>query len=266
MFLSFGFVVGVTKGSHRPCNGSCPSDLWIDLQFSLDNGRVRGKFPFSPVYLGSLLVGLGLLGLVGCVGVSSSSQQTTGSGTGQLAVAPATMNFGDVAVGNNKALGGTLTAGSTDITVSSAAWTGAGYSVSGITFPVTVAAGKSVPFTVTFTPQAAGNASGSVTFYSDATNSPGAEALSGVGTQASQHSVALSWDASSSQVAGYNVYRGSTSGGPYTKINSGLETATNYTDSAVQSGQTYYYVTTAVSSQGIESSYSNQAQAVIPSP
>jgi hypothetical protein len=176
------------------------------------------------------------------------------------------MNFGNVAVGNNKALGGTLTAGSSDITVSSAAWTGQGYSVSGITFPATVPAGKSVPFTVTFTPQATGNASGSVTFYSDATNSPDVEALSGVGTQAGQHSVALSWNASTSQVAGYNVYRGSTSGGPYTKINSGLDASTNYTDSSVQSGQTYYYVTTAVDSQGTESVYSNQAQAVIPSP
>jgi hypothetical protein len=212
-------------------------------------------------------VGVGLLALVGCVGASSGSPpQGSGNGAGQLAVSPATLNFGNVAVDNNKTLSGTLTAGSTDITVSSAAWTGEGYSVSGITFPATVPAGKSVPFTVTFSPQATGNAPGSVTFYSDATNSPGIETLTGAGTQASQHSVALSWNASISQVVGYNVYRGGASGGPYTKINSGLDANTDYNDNSVQSGQTYYYVATAVDSQGTESSYSNQAQAVVPSP
>lgn len=75
----------------------------------------------------------------------------------------------------------------------------------------------------------------------------------------------LSWDAiSGSGVVGYNVYRGSVSGGPYSKINSALETSTAYTDSSVNAGQTYYYVTTAVNSSGTESGYSDQAEAVIP--
>jgi uncharacterized repeat protein (TIGR03803 family) len=78
------------------------------------------------------------------------------------------------------------------------------------------------------------------------------------------HTVSLSWDASTSQVIGYNVYRGTNPNGPYTKINSTLDAVTTYTDSAVQAGQTYYYVTTAVDSAGEESVYSNQADAVIP--
>jgi fibronectin type 3 domain-containing protein len=40
--------------------------------------------------------------------------------------------------------------------------------------------------------------------------------------------------------------------------------ATNYTDSTVQSGTTYYYVATAVDAAGSESMYSNQVQAVVP--
>ena len=75
--------------------------------------------------------------------------------------------------------------------------------------------------------------------------------------------VNLSWNASKSQVAGYNVYRGTTSGGPYTKINASLDTTTNYLDSTVQNGQTYYYVTTSVGVDGDESKYSNQAEAKI---
>jgi fibronectin type 3 domain-containing protein len=67
-------------------------------------------------------------------------------------------------------------------------------------------------------------------------------------------------------VMGYNIYRGTVSGGPYTRINSSLTTAPYSTDSTVQGGQTYYYVTTAVDSTGMESTYSNQVQALIPIP
>src|SRR5208282_5336035 len=82
---------------------------------------------------------------------------------------------------------------------------------------------------------------------------------------ATAHSVNLSWDASTSQqVIGYNVYRGTNPNGPYTQINSSLDPNTSYTDSTVQSGQTYYYVTTAVNSDNTQSEYSNQTEAQIP--
>ncbi len=81
----------------------------------------------------------------------------------------------------------------------------------------------------------------------------------------SQPFIALSWTAStSSGVVGYNAYRSLTSGGSYLLLNSGLIASTSYTDGTVQSGVTYYYATTAVDSQGIESAYSNQAAANVP--
>src|ERR1019366_7671957 len=56
-------------------------------------------------------------------------------------------------------------------------------------------------------------------------------------TPATQGSaVALSWTASIGQVAGYNAYRSTISGGPYTKLNSSLIATTSYTDQTVQSG------------------------------
>jgi fibronectin type 3 domain-containing protein len=67
-------------------------------------------------------------------------------------------------------------------------------------------------------------------------------------------------------VAGYNVYRGTQAGGPYSVITSGPDASTSYTDNAVQAGQTYYYVVTAVDGSGNESVNSNQVQAVIPTP
>lgn len=77
--------------------------------------------------------------------------------------------------------------------------------------------------------------------------------------------VILNWVASvSSNVAGYNIYRSTTSGGPYTKLNTALVTSTTFTDTTVQPGQTYYYVARAVDSANNESANSNQASATIP--
>jgi uncharacterized repeat protein (TIGR03803 family) len=82
---------------------------------------------------------------------------------------------------------------------------------------------------------------------------------------AAAHTVNLSWDASTTQgVIGYNVFRGTNPNGPYTQINSTLDPTTTYPDSTVQSGQTYYYVTTAVNADYTQSAYSNQTEAVIP--
>jgi fibronectin type 3 domain-containing protein len=82
---------------------------------------------------------------------------------------------------------------------------------------------------------------------------------------ASAHDVTLNWNASiSSGVVGYNVYRGTVSGGPYTKMNSSIVTVTSYNDNAVQSGQTYYYVVTSIDLDYDESWYSSEIVAPIP--
>lgn len=77
-------------------------------------------------------------------------------------------------------------------------------------------------------------------------------------------SVSLTWTASTSVLAGYNVYRGNVSGGPFTKLNSTLITGTAYDDITILRGQTYIYVATAVDSLGVESQFSNEATAVVP--
>ena len=80
-----------------------------------------------------------------------------------------------------------------------------------------------------------------------------------------QHWVTLNWTYSTTPtVIGYNVYRATQPNGPYAMINTGLVASATYDDLNVQSGQTYYYVATAVDSSGVESVYSNQASAVVP--
>ena len=81
---------------------------------------------------------------------------------------------------------------------------------------------------------------------------------------AAGHTATVSWTASTSAVSGYNAYRGTVSGGPYTKLNGSLISVLTYADSSVLSGQTYFFVTTAVDGSGNESVFSNEAQAVIP--
>ena len=191
----------------------------------------------------------------------------TGTAAGQLAVAPASLALGNVVVGTSANLPATLSATGASVTVTSANVSSSEFTLSGLSFPVTIPAGNNVQFTVAFTPQSTGAASAAVSFASNASNSP-VLSLSGTGTPPPIHSVALSWTAStSSNIIGYNIYRGSTSAGPYAQINSSLNANTTYTDNSVVDGQTYYYVTTAVNSNNQESAYSNPPQqAVIPAP
>ena len=193
----------------------------------------------------------------------------TGSGTsvtsGTLGVTPGSMSFGSVTIGTTQTQNGSVTANGGSLTLSSASSSNSAFTLGGLTLPLTLTAGQSVPFTVTFAPKTAGAASSNLSFFTS-NNTSAAATASGSGATV-QHTVNLSWNASSStSVSGYNVYRGTAASGPYSKINAALNPSMNYSDGTVQSGTTYYYVTTAVDSSGTESSYSNQVQAVVPFP
>jgi hypothetical protein len=182
-----------------------------------------------------------------------------------MTLTPSVINIGSVVAGTTQIQTGTLSAGSSAVTISSVGVSTSQFSLSGLTLPVTISAGSSISYQLTFSPATAGSAIANVTFVSNAANSPSVESVSGSAT-APQHSVALAWSASSSNdVVAYNIYRGTVSGGPYALLTS-MNGSTADTDSAVQSGMTYYYIVTAVDSAGSESIYSNPTQAVIPSP
>lgn len=213
-------------------------------------------------------------GVTGALVVSSNGSNPTlslalsgtGSLPGQLTITPLAINFGNVVVGTSQSQTANLSASNGPVTVSSASVSESEFSLSGISLPVTIPAGYTHSFSITFSPQASGTASANITFASNASNTP-TQSTTGSGTPPPQHSVALLWNPStSSNVVGYNIYRGTASGGPYTQIDSGLDTSTSDTDSTVQGGQTYYYVVTAVNSTGAESGYSSQTTAVIPYP
>jgi hypothetical protein len=225
---------------------------------------------FAPTAAGSVSGGLAL--------VSNASNtptpiSLTGSGTaapaGTLNVVPSSLSFGSITVGSSSSQTLTVTASTASVTISQANVTGAGFTVSGLTLPATLAAGQSLSFTVNFAPTAAGSVTGSLALLSNASNTPANITMAGTGVAATAtaHSATLRWTASTStNVVGYNVLRGTQSGGPYTQVNSTTVAGTSYTDSTVTAGTTYYYVVTAVDGSGNQSPNSSQVSATIPTP
>jgi hypothetical protein len=183
------------------------------------------------------------------------------SGNGQLTINPSSFQFGNVTVGTQLGQTGTLTADKSSVTVYSAKWNGPGFSLSGISFPLTIPAGKTATFTASFAPQTVGTAAGTLSFFTNAANPVAPEQLDGGGVSV-QHKVDLSWIAVP-LVQGYYVYRGIQTGGPYAKV-SALQASASYVDSTVASGQSYYYVVTSYSAGSGESNYSSEVKAVIP--
>ena len=100
--------------------------------------------------------------------------------------------------------------------------------------------------------------------WSNGFNWPDMFSVSGNTSRQEQHSVDLSWTASTSHVSGYRVYVSSVSGGPYTLLTKDLVKGTTYTDTNVKSGKTYYYMVTSVDASGIESVASKEFAAKIP--
>jgi fibronectin type 3 domain-containing protein len=78
--------------------------------------------------------------------------------------------------------------------------------------------------------------------------------------------VDLQWTDSSPAVIGYYPYRATVTGGPYTKLSSSPTPQSSYADQGVQAGNTYFYVVTAVSADMVESAFSDEVQATVPTP
>jgi len=211
----------------------------------------------------------GNISIVSNAPTSPTSVGLTGTGlaaTFTLGISPTSLSFGNVTTGTSSAPQSvTMTnTGNSSVTISQISLSGPGYSMTGGSAPVTLTPSQNLTLSVQFNPTTAGTVNRSISIVSNASGSPATVSLSGTGVPPVQHSVALTWNASTSTVSGYNVYRGTVSGGPYTKINVSLVAVLNYTDSTVQSGTTYFYVTTAVDSSGSESVYSNEVSAPIP--
>ena len=118
---------------------------------------------------------------------STATISLSGSGTpaGSLGSNPASLNFGSVTVGSTQSLAETVTnSSSSSITISQVAVSGSGFALGGVSTPLTLSAGQSASFTLTFAPIASGSASGNISITSDASNPSLTIPLSGTGATA----------------------------------------------------------------------------------
>ena len=228
------------------------------------NSTMTFNAVFAPTAAGSVSGSVSLSTNVPASPTAISLSGTGAAATYVLGASPATLSFGSVNVGNNSSLTSTITNnGNSNITITGISGATAAFTTSGIAAGTVLTPNQSATLHVTFAPTASGAASATISIASNSTTTPSIS-VSGTGAAVSS-SVNLSWSSSaSSDVVGYNVYRGTISGGPYTKITPSPVTTTGETDSTVSSGQTYYYVVTAVDSSNNESVDSNQATASVP--
>jgi len=220
-----------------------------------------------------------------------------------LAVTPASINFGNLNLKAKSTQHVTLqNTGDISMTIQGVTVAGASFGYGSLSPGLSLSPSQSVTFEVWFTPQAKGPASATMSFLSPGLSSPAKLSLSGGGIAASpappapaphpkppapapgpapapapkpspaptpapaaQHTVQLNWNASTSAVVGYRVYRSESSGTSYAPLTGEAFDGLTYADTAVASGATYFYVVTAIDAAGVESAHSNQVKAVVPS-
>ena len=196
---------------------------------------------------------------------ASGSSQSAASGP-ILTINAQSVSFGNVAVKGSSTQSIVFTSsGSTAVKVNAPTLSGSGFTISGISFPLTLNPGQTATLYVEFIPTIVGLTTGQLTITSDSATNPTLQVpLSGTG-QAYQ--ITLTWDApkgSSEPITGYEIYRSTSGSAQYQLLNPSIDAQTNFTDSSVQPGITYQYYVTAVNSSGVKSSPSNLTEVAIP--
>jgi hypothetical protein len=224
---------------------------------------------FSPKALGNIS---GAISVMSNAPDSPDTVSISGSGvaaTFLLDASLANLNFGNVTIDSSSVLSVTLAnAGNSNFSISNVSVSDARFTTSGVSAGLILAPGQNAILNVTFTPEVAGKLIGSVTVTRNAATTPTIISLEGSGVHKGSHSVTLAWTAEAPPVPviGYNVYRSTVSGGPFTKLNSPAITAAAYMDPGVHPRNTYYYVVTSMTSTGMESERSNEVSATVPTP
>ena len=180
----------------------------------------------------------------------------------ELAASEAAIDFEDVAVGGVGKHEVALTnSGTRDLTIAGMSATGAAFSVPGAT-AVRLTPGQSVSVEVNFAPKSAGRQNGQLTISGTDGGPLVLIPLAGTSAESSRSAVRLNWEESPVTVAGYVVYRSAESSGPYTRIS---EAATSeFVDTGLAVGHTYYYVVTSLNADQVESEYSSPISATVP--
>jgi len=199
--------------------------------------------------------------------VPVASKPTTASNAHAVALSEASLNFGSQPVDASASPASvTLTnSGSSTLTISSLGVTGndAANFVETSTCGSSIAAGSKCTIAILFSPRSSGSHNATLSITDNAAGSPHSVALAGAGT----HDVILTWKSSATPgIAGYDVFRSTTSKQGNTPLNTSAISSTTYIDASVKPGQTYWYWVTSIGSDGAQSPVAAVASATVPSP
>lgn len=286
-------VVGQTQARTLHLSNSGAAPLRI-TNLSLSNNQFAISGPSVPrVVLPNMSLDYSISFTPAAAGVISASLQIASNATNAVAavsltgtgkkvvsaatVTPASVNFGALTLQTTSTKNVTLqNSGDINITISGITVAGAGFGYSNLSPGYSLSPNQSVTFQVWFRPTVNGPYSGTVSILSANLSSPETLALSGNGASSApnpppapppvQHTVHLTWNLSDSPVVGYRVYRSLSAGSGFQPVDSSLVSTGSYDDDTVVSGKTYFYEVTSVDSSGLESSFSNEATAVVPTP
>jgi len=190
----------------------------------------------------------------------------------QLKLSTASVNFGSHTVNSSASQAVTLTnTGNVRLKLDSISPLGSPFAVVGLTPGVSLAPDQRLDFQVWFRPASAGTSSTTIAIASADLGAPlrltvsgsAKESSSGSPDSGARRTVTLAWNASSDSASGYNVYRSSTPGGAYNRVNGHVISGLTYRDADIESGR-YFYVVTGVAPDGTESAYSNEVAVEIP--
>jgi len=133
------------------------------------------------------LIALAAMLLGGLTAYPAAGQAAAGQPQGTLVVSPASVSFGSVPLGTTKSETMQLkNTGTTSVTISSAAISGKGFQLHGITTPLVLAGGKTTDITLSYAPTVTGYVAGTVSIVSNAENKTLTMTASGTGVTATR--------------------------------------------------------------------------------
>lgn len=176
--------------------------------------------------------------------------------------------FGDVVMKSPHVQSMILTSsGTLPLTITSATLTGAGFTMSGITYPITLNPTQTAKLYVEFNPTVTGAVTGQLTIASN--SSTGAKLVIPITAtgEASPYLVDLSWDPVTSTtlpIAGYYVFRATSGSSTFQLMTPSADALTDYVDYSVVAGVTYDYYIESVNTGGVASAPSALLSITIP--
>jgi len=245
-------VVGQSSGSVSIAGGSSQS---LDLQF-------------APMAAGTQTGSMTLTAGTDTLTVALSGTGEAATTTAGLTLQSTSVAFGDVSLNTPATQTVELTSsGTAALTISAASVTGAGFSLTGSSFPLTLEPEQTATLDIQFDPTVTGATTGAVTLTTDTSAGTAMIALSGTGETTASYEVDLSWNAPTSStdpVAGYDVYRTVSGSSSYQLLNSSVDDITSYADTTAQTGTAYTYYVVSVDASGNQSAPSNLFSATVP--